>query len=112
MKPEHNCQTILVKGVGWPGIPKIEVVKKPVIVKVKKPVEIKEPAHYKEREFEKLAFYMLGKNGLTSHEISMATGKKPKSTQLDLRKAFHAGIVLREQVKNVESPYFLYSGVL
>jgi len=79
MKPEHNCQTILVKGVGWPGMPKIEVVKKPIKVRIRKPVAKKEPSPYKEREFERLAFYMLGKIGLTSHEISMATGKSQRS---------------------------------
>jgi len=93
-------------------MPKIEVVKKPVKVRVRKPVAKKEPAPYKEKEFEKLAFYMLGKRKMTSNQIAVAYGKRPKSIQLDLRKAFYAGVVLREQVKHVESPYFLYSGVL
>ena len=93
-------------------MPKIEVVKKPVKIKIKKVKKAKEPKPYKEKEFEKLAFYMLGKRGLTSHQIASDYGKKPKSIQLDLRKAFHNGLVLREQVISVMSPYYLYSGVL
>lgn len=114
---ETTIKTILVPGVGWPkyreGVFWGRLLKeKNAQVTEKTASGRRKQERYQELSYERMAKWMSGKYAMTLSTIAKERNEKEKTSAWLLKDAYKAGLVYREVVTGIPSPYFLYWGVL